>query len=77
MVPLQYPAELREEETSLGVVRVGVSVSKLVVQPVDPHPLVNAEVHGEPLTKEEKQAERPPGFVRLVRPKSVTSRSDR
>lgn len=67
---------MREEETPLGAMGVSIGVGKLVVKPVQPYPLVNAEVHCKSLTNGEEQAKRPIGFVGLVGPKSVTSGCD-
>lgn len=47
------PAHVREEESSTRVVRVGVGVCELVVDPVVPHPLEDVVLKGDRLEEGE------------------------
>lgn len=57
------PADVREEETPLRVVRIGVGVGELVVRPVIPTPLIDRRLKAHCLKEGQQQFELWLGFV--------------
>lgn len=69
------PAHVREKEAPGRVVRVGVRVGELVVDPVVPDPFVYVVLEGQRLEHRQHDAHRQTGFVAAVRPQPVRAHS--
>jgi len=76
MFAAKKPPDVGEEETSLGVVRVGVSFAEFVVDSVISGPVNDGIFESQGVAESQDEAERPFGFVRAMGPKSVRSCGD-
>jgi len=72
----QQPADVREEESPGGVVRVSVRLAELVVHAMVAHPLVDVVLEGHRLENGQQQPQRPLCLVGAVRPQAVRPRRD-
>lgn len=73
MFPGHQPAHVGEEESADRVVRVGVRVGELVVDPMVADPFVYVILEGHRLEQHQKYAHRQTGVVGSVRPQSVSA----
>lgn len=65
------PANVREKQSTSGIVRIGIAVLVFVMHAMIVHPHPDAVLMGNRVEKRQQQFQRPLGFVRLVRPQSV------
>jgi hypothetical protein len=71
MLANHYPAHVGEEEASVDVVRVGICVRELVVDPVVSCPHVHARLVAEGVAKDQEEAQGKSCFVSAVAPEAV------
>jgi len=64
----EQPSHVGEEESSRGVVRVGIGFRILVVDAVIACPVVDAALVGDGVAEHQENSERKPGLVRSVGP---------
>ena len=74
--PHQEPAYVREEESSLRVVRVRVGLCELVMQAMVARPHENRVLHRDAVETHEHYPERQGGLVAAMRPQAMRSRRD-
>jgi len=72
----QQPAHVREEETAVDVVRIGICVSPLVMASVIATPLNDIILEGDTVHRNEDDLQRRLRFIALVRPKTMRTGGD-
>lgn len=67
---------MSKEESSLGIVRVGVRLTELVMDPVVSDPDVDGVLSGHAVGHDQEEAEGQTGLERAMSPESMSSSCD-
>lgn len=71
MLLAQQPADVREEETTRGVVGIGVSLRVFVVDAMVASPMVGGILEGNRVEDDQNHSQGPLGLVGAMRPQTM------